>query len=283
MNKSLYLPTLRILYFSILFLFIQQSNYFQDWASLPTAFWQPSGILHLFKAPPLSIWAMTVLILIWKSCLVFSAVGLLYNYFAPTAVFVGLFIGTYSHSFGYQGHVYMPCLLAGLPLAFSAASSRLSLDRLFFIKSLDVVNIDRLVFLNMQLVFCSVFFLAGLSKLTNSGLEWITTDTLRNYILRGQFLYGDTNQFLKEGSAIGFFLYNNPMLCHVIAGAVVIIELLSPAAMFSKKAAVFIIPLIFCMQVGIYFSVGVNFKPYLLLYLCWLPNILDLWSRKKLF
>jgi hypothetical protein len=281
MSEKNSLPILRILYYSILFYIVQQSEFFESWARMPSEFWHPNGPLSYFNTHFVNTEMMVNIVLLWKISLIFSALGLLYHFFAPLSLFIGFFCANYSHSFGYQGHVYMPCILMGLPLAFSYASRQLSIDKFLFKNSDSDDKSHQIVIFNMQLIFCIVFSMAGLSKLVNSGSDWILSDTLRNYILRGQILFMDTNSSLEKFSAFGIYLYNNPYLCNVLAGLTIFLEIGVLTLLFSKRFFYFLIPALVTMQIAIYFTIGVSFKPYILMYLCWLPYIFSNYSIKN--
>ncbi|MGZ3453347.1 MAG: HTTM domain-containing protein [Polyangiales bacterium] len=71
-----------------------------------------------------------------------------------------------------------------------------------------------------------IFFFPGLWKLRASGLEWITTDNLRNQMWWKWFENGGWRPAIR--------IDKHPMLCRALAGAAVAFELLFPVAVFVR-------------------------------------------------
>jgi hypothetical protein len=71
-----------------------------------------------------------------------------------------------------------------------------------------------------------IFFFPGMWKLRASGLEWITTDNLRNQMWWKWFENG--------GWTPSFRIDRHPMLCRALAGGAVAFELLFPVAVFVR-------------------------------------------------
>ncbi|CAN5425489.1 hypothetical protein BH10BDE1_BH10BDE1_04540 [soil metagenome] len=270
-EASFNLGVTRFVYFALVFYLVGVERYFLDWQNVPTEFWLPTGPLLAFDRPPLSIEVHTWLFYFWRWSLPACALGVGYRVLAPLNFIAGFILMNYAHSFGYQTHTYMPVLLVGLTLSFSAASDVLSLDSILFRKWLKPSNDVRLYALPLriaQLTFCLVFFSAGISKLRAGGVEWFTTDTLRNYFLLSSILYEDINAVAHQ-FRLNHALYSIPWLCHVLAFLTITLELSAPLAFFKRRAAWIIVPALFFAQVFIFFTIFVNFRIYLAAYAAW--------------
>lgn len=276
MTGAKQLALVRIAFFASLFFVRGRGPYLRLWSEVPPEFWHPNGLLTL--VPHSAIPSMTVdwLFEFWRWTLPICALGLFYRLLAPLNWIAGFFLFNYAHSFGYQTHTYMPLVLAGLPLAFARAADAWSVDSRFVNASTET-NYSQAIF-NMRLVFTLTFFAAGLSKLRNSGIDWVIGDTLRNYFLRASIVSFDVHETAHQ-MGTNLFLYNFPIMTRVMAAFGLGLELLSPFALWRRPFNWLIIVGLLAMQIVIYFSVFVNFSAYLALYSCWLPLLFE--GRKK--
>lgn len=274
--QSNQLAIIRPCFFLTLLYIVQRTDFFAIWAEYPASFWSPNGLLTFFSEPFIQSEIMNTLLITLKISCILASIGFLYPFSSTLTVGLFFLITNYSHSFGYQGHVYMPIAVMGIPLVFSRAAATHSIDAWLFRRSLkrDTLKINNAALFNMKLLFCLIFCSAGLSKVMNGGLDWVTTDTLRNYLLRGSHIFQDTNPYFSFFS-LGSSLYHYPILCHAIAAWTIIVELLSPLALLrNKRWYLILIPQIALLQIGAVFSIGVNFLPYLCLYIVWLPDLI---------
>jgi len=121
------LAAVRIFFFICVLWTVSGPDYFLQWAKVPPQFWHPRGILRLFSEP-ISADIIVFCFHAWRWLTIACLFGFLYRWIAPLWWLLGLIVMTNGHSYGYQGHVYMPVVLAGLPLCFSRASDALSFD-----------------------------------------------------------------------------------------------------------------------------------------------------------
>ena len=198
--------------------------------------------------------------------------GFGYKYIAPINAFLGLIVVNFSHSFGISIHVHMPVILASFPLAFSPAYLTYSIDSIFLREkwTINREQSGQRALFNMRLVLCLVYFSAGISKLRNGGVSWITGDTLRTNFIAAPINYPDVNSFARILS-INTLLYDFPTLCRLLALLVVSIELAAPLALLGGAFSVIIISILLLLQVGAYFTIFVNFSGYLSLFAAWIP------------
>ena len=85
----------------------------------------------------------------------------------------------------------------------------------------------------MQLLFVSAFFAGGIAKLRLSGLEWIFSDNLAL-----------TVQVIDLGP-LSHWVAGKVLLGQVLAMSAMTLELLSPLALFSRRARLVILPSLF--------------------------------------
>ena len=166
---------------------------------------------------------------------------------------IGLYVLGLQFNYGYLhwAHAIVPIVM-GI-LALSPCGDALSLDALLrrFIrgKAADRDGQYRWPIQLVRLVFVTVFLAAGLAKLRQAGLEWVLSDTLRNYFLENQYV------FRSEGARgwshlLADWLIVRPGLCKGLAIGALVVELSAPAALFSRRARQWLIPALFVFQVG---------------------------------
>jgi len=136
----------------------------------------------------------------------------------------------------------------------------------------------RLIWVLMTLVFCS----AGVSKLRNSGLEWISSDYLSNFFISKSFT-GNRAEPLIDWMAL--WLANKPFFYHSIAGMTVVLEVCAPLALFHVLLRVLIVPSLFFMVLGFWVVVGIPFPQLLTCFLFWVPwdRIIDVLKGHRIF
>lgn len=267
----------RIIFFTLIFIFFGYNRYFLGFSILPNEFWEPNGFLRFFESVPIGRELFLIIFNIWQVSLFFCIFGLFYSLSGPICFILGFYIANQAHSYGYQTHTFLPVFLATLPMCFANASDVISLDYFIFKKYYKNIKRDESDYSwpirSIQFVFCLVFFSAGVSKLLHGGFEWITSDTLRNYFMRSFLVYFDVNNFASS-LRVNEWFYEHSFLCNVLAAFTVIIECSSLFAFINKKYAKFFVPIIFLFQIGILFTMYVNFLYYIAIYLSWIP-----WSR----
>lgn len=271
------LAVLRIFFFALTFITASGDDYFLQWVQVPDAFWYPRGLSLLLESPPPAV-MIEVLFATWRITTLLALFGVFYRIVAPVWWISGLIVTTYGHSFGYQGHVYMPVVLASVPLVISRAGDMLSFDNWRrACGDHGTAFGDRLTIRTVQLVFVLVYFAAGVAKIRHGGWEWISGDTLRNYLLRSSVIFSDTNS-LAHTFALNDILMRHPFLCRILAFFAVSIEVCAPLAFFSRRFSRFIVPLIVGLQIGIFFTIYVRFTTYAALVVAWI-NWHWVWSR----
>lgn len=263
------LAAVRIFFFFCVLITASGPDYFLQWTQVPPQFWHPRGLLRLFSEP-LSADVIAFSFHTWRWLTFACLFGVFFRWIAPLWWILGLIVITNGHSYGYQGHVYMPLVLAGLPLCFSRASDALSFDSWKKVPALTVdVQSYLLPVRTIQIVLVLAYFAAGVSKLRFGGIEWITGDTLRNYLIRSSLIFSDSNQ-LAHTVQLNEVLFRVPWLCNLLAFGAVLLEISMPLALWKRQFAKLLIPAIVALQIGIFFTIFVRFTPYVALLGAWI-------------
>lgn len=245
------------------------------YALFPPGFYQPRSFFAWLFLPPPSWNVVEWLVTAFEISVLLAALGLLTRLATLAAFVLGLYVLGLQFNYGYLhwAHAIVP-IVAGI-LALSPCGDALSLDALIRQaatgKAADAGGQYRWPVQLVRLVFVTVFLAAGLAKLRQAGIEWILSDTLRNYFLENQYV------FRSEGARgwshlLADWLVVRPGLCRVLAGIVLAVELSAPTALFSRSARRWLISLLFLFQVGNALLLYQDFFPaYLGLYLFWIP------------
>ena len=243
------------------------------YALFPPGFYQPRSFFFWLALPTPTWDVFSWLVTAFEISVILAALGFLTRLATTSAFVLGLYVLGLQFNYGYLhwAHAIVP-IVTGI-LALSPCGDALSVDalvrRTLGGKERATGGQYRWPIQLVRLVFVTVFLAAGLSKLRHAGLEWVLSDTLRNYFLENQYV------FRSEG-AMGWshlladWLIARPGLCRVLAATAVGVELSVPAALFSRYARGWLIPLLFVFQVGNALLLYQDFLfAYLGLYLFW--------------
>ena len=245
------------------------------YALFPPGFYQPRSFFAWLSLPVPSWEVMGWLVTAFEISVILAALGLMTRLATLTAFVLGLYVLGLQFNYGYLhwAHAIVPIVM-GI-LALGPCGDALSLDalirRVATGKTANAGGQYRWPVQLVRLVFVTVFLAAGLAKLRQAGLEWVLSDTLRNYFLENQYV------FRSEGAAawshlLADWLIVRPGLCKVLAVAVLAVELSVPAALFSRRARRWLIPVLFLFQVGNALLLYQDFFfAYLGLYFFWMP------------
>lgn len=205
----------------------------------------------------------------WLLALAFGCVGLFTRAATLAAFVLGAYLLGIDANFGRIHHNDLPMVLALGVFAASRAGDAFSIDRLRR-GGLAAPDAEyRWPLRAVQLLLAMAFFAAGVAKLRHGGLEWITTDNLRLRLIERS--YGTLTV-----PTTGLLLAGVPWLCHVVAGATVAIELLYPLALWSRRAAIALVPASLLMLFGFAVFFGPRFMTFAVLSLAWVP-----WERLR--
>ena len=154
----------------------------------------------------------------------------------------------------------------------------------------------------LTLILCLValfYFTSGASKLRFGGMRWIDGSTLSFY-LSGKSLSSHIQQLSgresipsdqkwRDGIGVDYYLYgarpnaiakrladSKPIMV-VASISAVLIELLMPLILFSRRARALLLPAAAGFHIGVYYLMGISFLSWVVLDLC-----LALWSESEI-
>ena len=257
--------------FYILFLFRTDLRWY---ALFPPGFHQPRSFFAWLALPTPSWDVLGWLVTAFEISVILATLGLLTRLATTAACVVGLYVLGLQFNYGYLhwAHAIVPIVMGILALSPCGAawSADALIRRLIKGEVAEAGGQYRWPVQLVRLVFVTVFLAAGLSKLRQAGLDWIFSDTLRNYFLENQYV------FRSEGAGgwshvVADWLIARPGLCRLLAATAVGLELSAPATLFSRHARRCLIPLLFLFQVGNSLLLYQDFFfAYLGLYLFWI-------------
>jgi len=229
------------------FLYLINLEWFLRHSQYPKSLYLPQGLFSLLQEPLFLPDPMIfTLNYVWIFTGFLAALGILYRSAATIFCIISVFAFNVGHNYGYQTHTYMPLALASMAMAFGGK------NKIFLVR----------------FIFVSIFFMAGLSKIRNSGVDWFLTENLQNILVRSKIYYHDLHHFAQKFN-LNYILARDLMLTKIIAFSAIALELAAPAAILMPRFKNMIVLSLLLMQIGIYFTILVNFKFYILIYIFW--------------
>ncbi|MGQ4807533.1 hypothetical protein NKDENANG_00885 [Candidatus Entotheonellaceae bacterium PAL068K] len=250
------------------------------YALFPDGFFQPRSFFAWLSLPIAGWAALHWLVTAFELSVILAALGLLTRTATAVSFVLGLYVIGLQFNYGYLhwAHAVVPIVMGVLALA--ACGDALSIDALIRKRTTGKVAGPggqygwpvQLV----RLIFVTVFLAAGLAKLRAAGLSWVTSDTLRHYIIENQYVFrADATRAWSR--PLADWLVRHPGLCRVLAGLTLTLELSAPAALVSSRARMLLIPALCLFQVGNALLLYQDFFfAYLGLYAFWVP-----WPRLR--
>jgi uncharacterized membrane protein YphA (DoxX/SURF4 family) len=248
------------------------------YAFFPQGFFQPRSFFTWLSLSPVGETTFAWLVTGFECAVVLAALGLFTRLATAASFVLGLYVIGYQFNYGYLhwAHAVVPIVMGVLALAPSGDA--LSIDALLCGRTAD--RGQRLggqyhwPLQLVRLIFVSIFFAAGLSKLRTAGLAWVTSDTLRHYMLENQIVFQETAA-ASWGRPVVAWLVLYPGLCRLLAGLSLALELSAPIALLSSRARILLIPALCLFQLGNALLLYQNFFfAYLGVYAFWVP-----WQR----
>lgn len=248
---------------------------FSRWADAPDVLWHPIFIFDFFRIPVFSADILGLLGALWLLSLLLSALGL-FTRFATFCSFVtGCYLLGMENSFAKTHHTESLVLLIFCILCFSRCGDGFSLDSVLKRRygwwpfGLRVKGSSpeyqwpvKLIWVIITLIFCA----AGISKLRNSGVEWVTSGYMATlFINKG--LAGDRAEPLIVW--LPFWLGGKIWLSSLLAGLTVLLECCAPLALVNKYLRAVIVPGLFFMVAGFWIVMGIPFPQWLAAFVFW--------------
>ena len=242
------------------------------WGAVPPIFWMPTPIFRALALPHASQPSLELLQTVWIASLVTAALGLLTRASTALAFALGFYLIGLGHCFGKVDHndTVVPLLL--LVLAGSRCGDAFSLDawRRRGCASADGAYTWPVRTVWMLTAF--VFGAAGLSKLIDGGLAWVTSDNMRNMLLLHHY------PGHSPRSGIGLVIAEHAWLYKPMAAAGLSAECLAPAVTFSRLARRTVAPALFFMLLAFWWTHGFSPRPFYPLF-AWFVPWGALWQR----
>ena len=266
----------RMLFFGGLCVFYLPAD-FAAWGALPEVFWMPIGTFRVAHVPPPTVAVVAVLQVIWKGALLLSTVGLR----TRPAVWVSFLLGFYllglPHNFGKTHHTdALIVIILGI-LALARSGDSWSIDQ-FFQRRRSSTAPGRIVASGeyawpiraAQVALCLVFFAAGFTKLSRSGLAWVFSDNLATAIIKQNYHLSDVTPLTEWG----LDLAASPWMSRGLAAVTLILELGYPLALIGKVPRLIFVPGMILAQIGFRVLMGPTFFAFMLGNVFWIP-----WDR----
>lgn len=257
-----------------------------SYSKLGSIFWAPVGIFKVFETSPLSFQELSYIYYAWRVFLVLSMLGIKTRFSTIMTFILTYIIIAYVHCFEASLYLPVPLILLTFVFAISKCGDGFSLDSYFKNKNkLHVESFDYYwpIYLN-KIIFVGVFLSAGISKLVIVGPEWVFSDSFQLTLLAGNFTHFDTAFKFIVDLKLNRILAENLLLSQISAGVVLLAELISPLALFSKRSSYFVVLVLFGMQIGAIFLLFINPAYSLATFWAWVPwkKITDFLFRKTI-
>lgn len=260
----------RALFFSTVLLRVAPQVRSAAWADVPDAFWMPTDLfaaLHLGVAPH---GVLSLLDVAWTASLALACVGLFTRVACVSAFVLGVYLLGLPQCFGKIDHWSGLIVSTMGVLALARAGDAWSWDALLRRRRGAAEPRPsgeyRWPIELVRLLLVLVFFAAGVAKLRQGGLAWMSADNMRAILLTPHYANDRT---LPE---LGLRIADSPLACGLLAVATIVAEVGAPLALLGGWAAGMLIGTLFAMQLGIATLLGVHGTfPFLACYVFWLP------------
>lgn len=269
------LAVARILFFAMMFA-VYAPRDFAAFGNVSTVFWQPVWLFRALHLPPPAHGVVAVVQVLWKVSLLMSCIGFATRFATATAALLGTYLLGLNGSFGWIDHAD-PVLVFGMAIfALSRCADACSVDlrvRVARSRGREPGSPSsgeyRWPARMMLLIMACVFFAAGVAKLRHAGVEWVRADALSRYLTRGSDPLGRSVSAPLSG--LGLRLARNLPLSRAAAASSLLLELLFPLALFSRRARRLIVPASFALLVAIQVLMGPDFARFLIAYVFFPP------------
>ncbi|WP_437736120.1 HTTM domain-containing protein [Sorangium sp. So ce1335] len=239
---------------------------------LPPDGFRPVGVVSVLSAP-LPLWAVRGLIGAAIAAGAAFVAGFKFRVAGPLFGALLLWVLTYRNSWGMVFHTENLLVLHVIALGLAAAADAYSLDAraarragsVSSTSSTSSTSVPHARYGWPLRLLCAItvtsYFIAGVAKLRNSGLDWALSDILRNYVAYDnvrKIALGDTH------SPLGGALVRYGFLFPPLALASLGMELCAPLALFSRRVAVVFCGAAWLFHLGVLLTMAILF-PYPLL------------------
>jgi hypothetical protein len=265
-SPAIGLAVCRVLFYGAFLAYFLRIDY-MELAELPQGFWQPIWPFRTLGLAVPSAALIDLLQWLWRASLLAACVGLATRWSTAVAFALGFYLIGLTENAAKLNHSDAIVVWGLAVMALSRCSDALSVDALVGHnrrhpdeESGEYTWPVRV----MWLVFVSIYFAAGITKLTTSGLAWVTSDHLANLLVFGPVTGSPLTQL---GQEIG----RHHMMAKWVAGLALTLELSMPLALASRYARRVLVPGLFLMQFFIRALLGPGFTEFFVCGLFWVP------------
>jgi hypothetical protein len=225
--------------------------YLQDLAGLPDRRWAPIGALATVDGPPSRalVTAALAAVVVLGALL---AVGRAPRWAVPVWAAAVLLVSTFASSWGQVFHTENLLALHAIVLAAAAVLPRPDPD--VVLRALAVVTV-------------TTYVVAGVAKLRDGGLEWLTGDVLRH-----QVAFDNARKAVVGGatSPLGTRLVDHAWLWPPLAAGALVVELGAPLALLHRRLATAWVAAAWAFHAGVLALMAIGF-PYQLALVAFAP------------
>jgi predicted DCC family thiol-disulfide oxidoreductase YuxK len=248
---------------------------FTLWGKVSSAFWNPVWLFAVLHLPQLSTVPLIVMQSVWRAALFLSCIGLFTRVSTAISFILGAYLLGLSNNFGKIHHLDQLLLFAFMVMAFSRCGDAWSVDALIrkaqtrTPEALDLALSGEYTW-PVHLIWAisaMVYVEAGASKLRHSGVAWITTATMQNYLLQGYYHVSDSEPL----TTWGLFFARTHWLASALAATSILFEVGIVVALFSRKSRWILVPGVVGMQASIALFMGPNFYQMIFCQALWVP------------
>ncbi len=241
------------------------------WADLPAILYEPLWAFRwLGVGVPSSSW-VAPLWWVWLLSLFTGAVGLWTRLSLVTAAAAGFVLVQLPHNFGQVTHTDAHVVLLLAVLACARCGDGLSVDAALRARKGAPEPAPSGDYTwpvwGARLVLVCVLFLAGLAKLRHAGLSHLTTDMTQ------RLLVNTLRYFPGVMTGPGAFIASSDGWSRLVMGGVIVVELVYPLALVSRRARPFVALSGVVMLVLIDRFFALRFAQLILAHVAWLPFV----------
>jgi hypothetical protein len=218
-------------------------------ASQPSELFRPLSFMQLLPSMP--PWGAVLGVqVVGIAAAMLAAVGVRTRLTLPLAWLCGVFLNGMLTSTGKVVHNDVVLLLCLVPLLVARTGDAWSLDAWrgkLGPRRRASVHYGWPV-RTAAVIAAGAYFFAGLAKLVNSGLAWVTSDNLRWAL------------YASSESGIALFIADRPWLSHLLAGATLLLELCFALVLLFPRTAWLLVPGAVALHAGIWLAMGLDYS-----------------------
>lgn len=243
------LAALRIGLCSVLALRLTRGIYLQL-AEQPRALYRPISFMQLLDSMP-PRWPVLALQILGVVAAVLAAAGLRARATLPVAWACGVLLGGMTTSIGKVVHNDVLLLLAMVPLLAAPTSDAWAIDARG--RGEAISSRYGWPVRTAMLVVAGAYFFSGVHKLINGGPGWVTGGNMR-WVM---YISSDSQAAPNPWALV---IADRAWLAHVVAGAVLALEIFFPVVLYRPRAIALFVPATVAMHGGIWLAMRLDYS-----------------------